>query len=323
MSYIGNQPTSAAFLTDSFSGTGSQTAFTVSAAPANSNSLIVAVSGVLQDPSTYSVSGTTLTFSAAPPAGTGNISVRFLGIPASGVTTTAYRTITEFTATAGQTTFTPPSYTVGFIQVFRNGALLGSADYTASNGTTVVLASGATAGDLVTTVSFYVSSVVNAIPATAGAVTQSYIQTGVAGTGPAFAAYLSGSNQSVSTSTWTKVNLNGEVFDTASCFDNVTNYRFTPNVAGYYQFNMGLLMTLGSGTTSAMLCALAKNGTRVVQNECVATVPNGQSVTLSHLVYMNGSTDYAEMQGYVISSSGSFTAGSDTTFFSGFLARAA
>ena len=134
MSYIGASPTTAAFLTDTFSGTGSQTAFTVSAAPANSNSLIVAVSGVLQDPATYSVSGTTLTFSAAPPAGTGNISVRFLGIPASGVTTTAYRTITEFTATAGQTTFTPPSYTVGFIQVFRNGVLLGSADYTATNG---------------------------------------------------------------------------------------------------------------------------------------------------------------------------------------------
>jgi hypothetical protein len=136
---------------------------------------LVAVSGVLQDPSTYSVSGTTLTFSAAPPAGTGNISVRFLGIPASGVTSTAYRTQTEFTATAGQTTFSVPSYTVGYIDVYRNGALLGSADFTATNGTTVVLANPASSGDLVETVSFYVSSVLNAIPATAGAVTDSYI----------------------------------------------------------------------------------------------------------------------------------------------------
>jgi hypothetical protein len=175
MSYIGNVPTNVAFLTDQFSGTGSQTAFTLSAAPANTNSILVAVSGVLQDPSTYSISGTALNFSAAPPSGTGNISVRFLGIPASGIVNTAYRTQTEFTATAGQTTFSVPSYTVGFIDVYRNGALLGSADFTATNGTTVVLAAGASAGDLVETVSFYVSSVLNAIPATTGAVTSAYL----------------------------------------------------------------------------------------------------------------------------------------------------
>ena len=175
MAYIGNQPTSVAFLTDQFSGNGSTTAFTLSAAPANTNSILVAISGVLQDPSTYSVSGTTLTFSPAPPSGTGNISVRFLGIPASGIVTTAYRTQTEFTATSGQTTFSVPSYTVGFIDVYRNGALLGSADFTATNGTTVVLAAGASAGDLVETISFSVSSVLNAIPATAGAVVDNYI----------------------------------------------------------------------------------------------------------------------------------------------------
>jgi hypothetical protein len=179
MSYIGNSPSQIAFLTDTFSGNGSTTAFTMSVAPANTASVLVAVSGVLQDPSTYSVSGLTLTFSGAPPTGTGNISARYLGIPASGVTTTAYRTITEFTATAGQTTFTPPSYTVGFIQVFRNGVLLGSADYTATNGTTIVLAgSGATSGDLITTVSFYVSSVLNAIPSIPYAVTAAYMPVG-------------------------------------------------------------------------------------------------------------------------------------------------
>lgn len=168
--YIGNQPLSVAFLTDQFSGNGSTTAFTLSVAPANTGSILVAVSGVLQDPSTYAVTNTTLTFSAAPPAGTGNISVRYLGIPASGVTTTAYRTVTEFTATAGQTTFSVPSYTVGYIDVYRNGVRLGAADYTATSGTSVILANPCTAGDLVVTESFYVSSVLNAIPATAGAV---------------------------------------------------------------------------------------------------------------------------------------------------------
>ena len=175
MSYIGNAPISAAFLTDTFSGTGSQTAFTMTVAPANTSSIIVAITGVLQDPSTYSVSGTTLTFSAAPPSGTSNISVRYLGIPASGVTTTAYRTVTNFTATAGQTSFSVPSYTVGYIDVYRNGVRLVSTDYTATTGTTVVLNNACTVGDAVVTESFLVSSVLNAIPATAGSVSDSYI----------------------------------------------------------------------------------------------------------------------------------------------------
>lgn len=170
MAFIGNQPISQAFLTDQFSGNGTTTAFTMSVAPATTSSILVSVTGVLQSPDTYSVVGTTLTFSAAPPTGTGNISVRYLGIPASGVTTTAYRTLTEFTATAGQTTFTPPSYTVGFINVYRNGVLLGTADYTATNGTTVVLAKAASVGDLVTTESFYVSSVLNALPTSGGTI---------------------------------------------------------------------------------------------------------------------------------------------------------
>jgi hypothetical protein len=178
MPYIGQQPTNVAFLTDQFSGNGSTTAFTLSAAPATTSSILVAISGVLQDPSTYSVSGTTLTFSPAPPTGTGNISVRFLGIPASGVTTTAYRTVTEFTATAGQTTFSVPSYTVGFIDVYRNGVLLGSADYTASNGVTVVLVDACLVGDLVEFISFSVSSVLNAIPASPSSVGTSYLVDG-------------------------------------------------------------------------------------------------------------------------------------------------
>ena len=178
MSYIGNQPTSIAFQTDTFSGTGSTTAFTMSVAPANTTSVIVAITGVLQDPSTYSVSGTTLTFSAAPPSGTSNISVRYLGIPASGVTTTAYRTVTNFTATAGQTSFSTPSYTVGYIDVFRNGVRLVSTDFTATTGTTVVLTNACTVGDSVVTESFYVSSVLNALPTTGGTLSGNLVVNG-------------------------------------------------------------------------------------------------------------------------------------------------
>ena len=170
MSYLGNPPTSAAFVTDTFNGTGSQTAYTMSVAPASTASMLVIVGAVLQDPSSYSIVGMTLNFSSAPPSGTGNISVRYMGIPAAGVVNTAYRTVTDITATAGQTTITVPSYTVGFIDVFRNGARLGATDFTATNGTSITLALAANANDLITTVSFSVSSVLNAIPATPNSV---------------------------------------------------------------------------------------------------------------------------------------------------------
>lgn len=336
MAFIGNQPFTAAFLTDTFSGTGSQTAFTMTVAPANTSSIIVAVTGVLQDPSTYSVSGTTLTFSAAPPSGTSNISVRYLGIPASGVTTTAYRTVTNFTATAGQTSFSVPSYTVGYIDVYRNGVRLVSTDYTATTGTTVVLNNACTVGDAVVTESFLVSSVLNAIPATAGAVnstylaggaalanigsggvTQTYLGTNVAGNGPAFSAYKT-SNQSFSSNTWTKVTLPFEDYDTNNNFDSTTNYRFTPTVAGYYQINCNGYFTSGG---SDNYLQLYKNGTSFGYYININASINNITLAFSNLFYMNGSSDYLEL--FVYSNAASPVVSSSGTHFQGFLARSA
>jgi uncharacterized protein YjbI with pentapeptide repeats len=62
-------------------------------------------------------------------------------------------TVTQATATAAQTDFSV-TYTVGQLSVYLNGALLASADYTASNGTTVVLASGAAANDIFTALAY-------------------------------------------------------------------------------------------------------------------------------------------------------------------------
>jgi hypothetical protein len=73
--------TAAVITAEDFSGTGSQTVYTMSVTPANSESVIIAISGVVQDPSNYTVSGTTLTFSTAPPLGTNNISCRYLALP--------------------------------------------------------------------------------------------------------------------------------------------------------------------------------------------------------------------------------------------------
>jgi hypothetical protein len=75
------------------------------------------------------------------------------GVPA----TTTY-TRTSFTATSNQTSFTV-AYTVGYVEVYQNGVLLNASDYTASNGTSVVLAVGATTGDIVETIAYTVTSI--------------------------------------------------------------------------------------------------------------------------------------------------------------------
>ena len=177
MSYIGAEPTTAAFPFDQFSGDGTTTAFTLTYAPASTTSIIVAISGVMQNPNLYSVVGTTLTFSPAPPTGTNNISVLYLGLPVIGSSSpgnTAFLSSTDLTATAGQTVFASAgSYTPGFVQVYRNGARLGNADFTATNGTTITLANAATSGDLVTIEYYTLTSLTNALPLTGGTVTGS------------------------------------------------------------------------------------------------------------------------------------------------------
>jgi hypothetical protein len=80
MSYLGSTPASQFFApgTDTFSGTGSQTAFTLSRNVATVNDILVVVNNVDQQPSHYTVLNNVLTFSPAPSAGTNNIYVRYL-----------------------------------------------------------------------------------------------------------------------------------------------------------------------------------------------------------------------------------------------------
>ena len=87
MPYLGNEPAVAYTSTtkDSFSGDGSTTAFTMSKS-ANVNAVRVVVENVIQDPTVaYTCSGTTLTFTSAPPSGTNNVYVVHLGPPAATV----------------------------------------------------------------------------------------------------------------------------------------------------------------------------------------------------------------------------------------------
>jgi len=91
--------------------------------------------------------------------------------PSNGV-----RRIHTYTATASQTTFTGASSEgvtlsyadTNYIDVFQNGVLLGSADYTSTSGTSVVLAQGASADDLIVIVVYDVFSVADTVSKTNG-----------------------------------------------------------------------------------------------------------------------------------------------------------
>ena len=63
------------------------------------------------------------------------------------------RQTTSFTASANDTTFSV-TYTPGFIDVYVNGVRLSASDYTATNGTSVVLTQAAFAGDVIDITSY-------------------------------------------------------------------------------------------------------------------------------------------------------------------------
>jgi hypothetical protein len=118
--------------------------------------------------------------------------------------------------------------------------------------------------------------------------------------GPAFSAY-SGSNQTLSNSTWVKVQFGLEEFDTNSNYDNATNYRFTPTVAGYYQVIGACNFATNSSATRFL--QVYKNGSSFKQlQNVVANGLNYMELSGSCLVYLNGSTDYVEL--YALQNSG-------------------
>jgi hypothetical protein len=88
--------------------------------------------------------GVNVTFLTGSTAGDTIEFVKYM--PASGVSNNVLRTVNYFTASLGQTNFTV-NYTPGLVDVFYNGAKLDNTEYTAANGTSILLATGSNAGD--------------------------------------------------------------------------------------------------------------------------------------------------------------------------------
>ncbi len=127
---------------------------------------------------------------------------------------------------------------------------------------------------------------------------------------PAFRATKTAS-QSITASTWTKMTLAAESFDTYNNFDTGTS-RFTPTVAGYYYFTG----SIACDVTGGCYAGIYKNGT---QNSYAGTNSAGVTVQASSLIYMNGTTDYVELWGYSNGTSPTVNSLAAVTYFTGTL----
>lgn len=140
---------------DTFSGDGTDDTFELSVAPQDENAVFVAINGVLQDPTTYSIAGTSLTLSTAPASGD-NIDVRTVTVIS---TKLSLRDFQKYIYTIGSNTSTISGtddngltleYDSGKLDVYQNGVrLLEGSDYVAIDGSTITFTTTLENGDSV------------------------------------------------------------------------------------------------------------------------------------------------------------------------------
>jgi hypothetical protein len=153
------------------------------------------------------------------------------------------------------------------------------------------------------------------IPSTTGTVM-------VSGNQPVFSVYSSANQTGLTINTLNKIAFDTELYDSASCF-NTSNYRFTPTIAGYYQFNMCVYVT--SVALTLIEPFIYKNGSLFSSGQYLSASGGTTAIgTASNIIYCNGSTDYIEFYTYAQgTASYTINASLNYTFASGCLVRTA
>ena len=129
---------------------------------------------------------------------------------------------------------------------------------------------------------------------------------------PAFFARLS-SNQSISSDTSTKIQVDTEIFDSDNKYDNSTNYRFTPTIAGKYFVFAGVRFD-NQISQATMRAELSFNGSIIGSNFLAA---NDSSTNKDYTIEISciqtfDSDDYIELFAQS-DASGSQTINGDST----------
>tara|TARA_R110000868_G_scaffold366301_1_gene629224 strand:+ start:516 stop:1061 length:546 start_codon:yes stop_codon:yes gene_type:complete len=134
---------------------------------------------------------------------------------------------------------------------------------------------------------------------------------------PAFSA-TSSAGTTLANVTYVKVTFDTESFDTNS---NFASSRFTPTVAGYYQINSNIVY-LATVTVTQVVLAIYKNGT-VINYINTNNPTNTNSIAISSIISMNGSTDYIEIFCYMAGTGTLSSQGGSQTTFNGAMIRSA
>jgi hypothetical protein len=131
-----------------------------------------------------------------------------------------------------------------------------------------------------------------------------------------FSASLS--SDQIITSSANRINFNIEMADSNGWYDNVTNFRFTPQFPGKYRINSQAQFS-ATISLSQLAMDVYKNGNPYARSVSVigSTVVSVYVVPLSIIIDFNGTTDFVEMYS-LINGAGTFTVGGSTlirTFF--------
>jgi hypothetical protein len=138
-------PTSFAVKRTLATATGTTATVALTATPSSADNVVVYVSGVEQPKGYYTVVGNTVVLGGVPQAGE---EIEVLDFSSGAVLGAINRTIQTFVATEGQTVYTSTTtYTPSLLDVYVNGVLLFTDEYTATNGSTITFTEALEVGD--------------------------------------------------------------------------------------------------------------------------------------------------------------------------------
>jgi hypothetical protein len=151
---IGSLSDSSVYL-DTFTGNGYTSSFEISVTPNSEQAVFVFINGVLQDPATYTIAGTSLQLSTAPANGD-NIDVRTITVVSTKLSLRDFQKY-FYTITTTKTTISGVDdnglvleYDSGKLDVYQNGVrLVEGADYTAIDGSVVTFTTPLSSGDII------------------------------------------------------------------------------------------------------------------------------------------------------------------------------
>lgn len=109
-------------------------------------------------------------------------------------------------------------------------------------------------------------------------------------------AYRATSNQVISSSAATKVQLNAEDFDVRGELDSTTNYRFTAIKPGYYDIK-GAVAYAATTANKLYIAYFYKNGAVATESDWYAGGTDGGGPMVSDIIYL-ASNDYIELWTY-------------------------